>query len=205
MRRALMVLTPIALIALIALGTAPAAAQEFQAPPDFVTVAEPFHEDGLEYLFTVRPEMGAFATLSTIRLSRVGAPVGDPDAWLKGRLSADVGGVGDVGDLLGGPDSPFADPAFDGIRRALPEIFAGIQSLAELPLSFCDGPHTGYNATGAYRGLACAFTLGPVRQFLVLRLQTAGGATYFTEIRTMNERRLRQLLAVADTFTAGNI
>jgi len=204
-------------LALIVLGWAPAGAQEFQAPADFITIVEPFGEPfgeaggeaggepGLEYLFTVRPANGAFATLSTIRLSRVGAPIGDPDAWLKGRLSADVDGAGDVDDLLGGPDSPFSDPAFDGIRRALPEIFAGIQSLAELPLSFCDGPQTGYNASGAYRELACAFTLGPVRQFLVLRLQEEGGVTYFTEIRTMNERRLRQLLAVADTFTGGNI
>lgn len=189
----------------VLLAPSPSRAQEFEAPPDFIEVPEPRLEPGLDDLFTLQPAEGQFATLSTIRLARVLDPVVDVDALLKSRLSADVSGLDETGDLLGGPDSPFSDPAFDAIRRALPEIFAGIKSLAELPLSFCDGPQTGYNASGVYRELNCAFTFGPVRQFLVLRLQTAGGTTYFTEIRTMNERRLRQLLTIADTFTTGSI
>jgi hypothetical protein len=196
-----------AILAVLALafGMSTAAAQEFVLPEGFTTTKEPIAEEGLAYLFTVQPAEGAFAGLSGIRLSRVEAAVEDADAWLEGRLSADVGGVDSAERLFTDPDSPFADPAFDGLRRALPGIFAEVQSLAELPLEFCDGPQTGYNASGAYRELACAFNFGPVRQFLVLRLQDTGGATYFTEIRTMNERRLRHLLAVADTFTAGDI
>jgi hypothetical protein len=41
---------------------------------------------------------------------------------------------------------------------------------------------------------------GPIRQYLVLRLQQAQGHWYYTQITTMNERRRRHLLAIADTF-----
>ena len=180
-------------------------AQDFELPPEFTRTDESVVEDGMDYLYTVTPTGGPFAGLSTIRLSRMAAPVEDVDAWLKGRLSADVGDMSAAEGLFTSPDSPFSDPAFESVRRALPQLFAELQALAELPLEFCDGPQTGYNATGGYRELACTFDVGPLRQFLVLRLQRAGEATYFTEIRTMNERRLRHLLAIADSFTAGDI
>jgi hypothetical protein len=35
---------------------------------------------------------------------------------------------------------------------------------------------------------------------MVLRLQEAGGHWYYTEIRAMNERRLRHLIAIANSF-----
>ncbi len=194
-----------AALAVVLAIAAPASAQEFVLPEGFARYDEHFAEPGLSYLFTVRPAAGAFAELSAIRVSELATPADDADAWLKGRLSADVGDPGAAEGLFTSPDSPFADPAFDSLRRALPEVFADIQSLAELPLRFCDGPQTGYNASGAYRELSCAFSVGPLRQFLVLRLQDAGGRSYFTEIRTMNERRLRHLLAIADSFAAGAI
>jgi hypothetical protein len=198
------VVRPLAFLAFAVLA-APAWAQDFVLPEGFGRVDEEIVEDGLTYLYTVRPVAGAFAELSSIRVSEVVEPGADADAWLKGRLSADVGDAGAAKDMLESPDSPFADPAFDSLRRALPQIFADIETLAELPLRFCDGPQTGYNASGAYRELSCAFSVGPLRQFLVLRLQAVAGRTYFTEIRTMNERRLRHLLAIADTFAAGDI
>lgn len=189
----------------LALAATAAAAQEFDLPDGFARSDEGLAREGLTYLFTVRPAAGTFAGLSGIRLSRVETPVPDLDAWLKDRVSADTAALDSAEGLFSDPDSPFADPAFDGLRRALPGLFADVKSLAALPLEFCDAPRTGYNASGAFRELACAFEVGPVRQFLVLRVQDAGGAIYFTEISTMNERRLRHLLAVADTFTAGNL
>jgi hypothetical protein len=192
-------------VLVLALGIADARGQEFDLPTGFAVTQEPVAREGMTYLFTVQPSDGTFAGLSAIRLSRIDAPVEDADEWLRGRLTADVGKDDPTADLFTDPDSPFADPAFDSLRRALPELFAEVKALAALPLEFCDGPQTGFNATGGFRELSCAFNLGPVRQFLVLRLQTAGDATYFTEIRTMNERRLRHLLTVADTFTAGAI
>ena len=108
---------------------------------------------------------------------------------------------GDIEAVLNSPDSPFSDPAFDVLRRALPELFESLRRVGELPLEFCDPPTTGYNASGAFRERFCTFAIGPVRRFVVLRLQEADGDWYYTRITTMNERRLRHLIAIANSFT----
>jgi hypothetical protein len=191
--------------AVLALLALPAAAQEFEVPEGFTVSQEPdiAPDDGLLPLLAVRPDEGAFAGLSVIRLARVDGEVADADVWLEGRLTPEIGDGAALDDLLDSPDSPFADPAFDTLRRALPDLFGRLKTLAKLPLEFCDPPSTGYNAAGAYRELYCAIDLGAVRQYLVWRIQKSGAQWYATEIRTMNERRLRHLLAIAATFTTG--
>lgn len=148
------------------------------------------------------PSRGAFSDLSSIRLRAVTGTVKDPDEWLNSRLSADVGDGAESFDLFESPDSPFGDPAFDVLREALPRLFSGIEALSQLPLEFCEGPNTAYNASGELRELYCVFQLGPFRQYLVLRLQNNEGLWYYTEIRAMNERRFRHLLAIANSFQA---
>jgi hypothetical protein len=61
---------------------------------------------------------------------------------------------------------------------------------------------TGYNASGEFRERFCTFSIGPLRKYLVLRLQRTDGAWYYTRITTMNERRLRHLVAIANSFGA---
>jgi hypothetical protein len=189
----------------LALAPAPLAAQDFAVPEGFVVLQEApgAPAEDLAYLFTLRPAAGAFAELSAIELSEVRVPVADADAWLRGRMTGDVDEADDAQDLFTSPDSPFADPAFDALRKAIPELFRGLQALAELPLEFCDGPQTGYNASGAFRELYCVFNVGPIRQYLVLRLQRVGERWFYTRIQTMNERRLRHLLTIADSFSVG--
>lgn len=180
-----------------------AVAQGFDVPEGFVAADGSATSGTSDWrpIATVRPEDGPFSGLSEIVLARVIGDVGDPDAWLDGRLSADVADPGEIETLLDSPDSPFSDPAFDTLRRALPELFEGLQRMGELPLEFCDPPTTGYNATGAFRERFCTFAVGPVRRFVVLRLQQADGDWYYTQITTMNERRLRHLIAIANSFT----
>ena len=181
---------------------APAAAQGFAVPEGFVTEPGGTGAASPDWtaLETVRPVDGPFSQLSEIVLARVTGPVADPDRWLARRLSAEVVAPDEIERLLDGPDSPFADPAFDALRRALPELFAGLTSLGRLPLEFCDPPTAGYNASGAFRERYCTFAIGPLRKFVVLRLQQAGDAWYYTQITAMNERRLRHLVAIANSF-----
>ncbi len=191
--------------AALVLTAGPAAAAGFDVPEGFVSerVPEMDGEAGWRDVLVVHPVDGLFAELSSVRLVELAEHVDDADAWLKSRLSGDFGDFGDpegAEGLFASPDSPFADPAFDALRDALPKLLAGLRSLAELPLNFCDDPTTGYNASGAFRELHCVFAVGPVRQFLVLRLQEAGGRWFHTEIRTMNERRLRHFTAIANSF-----
>ena len=199
----------LALAAVAALAPAaapPAAAQGFDVPDGFLStpgaaVASPDWTP----LVTVRPADGPFAELSEIVLARVTGPVADADGWLAGRLTASIVAPDAVTTLLDSPDSPFGDPAFDALRKALPELVEGLRTVGRLPLEFCDPPATGYNAAGAFRERYCTFSIGPLRKFVVLRLQQAGpdAAWYYTNITAMNERRLRHLIAIANSFAPG--
>lgn len=186
--------------------TSPSLAQQFNVPEGFVIApgADTSTSDAWTPLTVVRPVEGPFSELSTISLRTVRGEVTDPDAWLAARLTAQIGDPAAVEDFFSSPDSPFSDPVFDALKKSLPELFAGLQNLGRIPLHFCEEPTTGYNASGEFRELFCNYNFGPVRQFVVLRLQDSGKGWYFTEIKTMNERRLRHLVAIANSFTVSN-
>jgi hypothetical protein len=193
-----------ALVVFLGLNTALSHAQTFDVPHGFIASAGGEASAGGDWrpVLTVRPSEGSFSELSSISLREVVGDVRDPDAWLRARLTADTPDETEAEDLLASPDSPFADPAFDPLREAIPKLFAGVKELSRLPLSFCEGPNAAYNAVGPLRELYCLYQVGPFRQYLVLRLQQAGDRWYYTEVRAMNERRFRQLLAIANSFRA---
>ena len=190
-----------------ALGwTSPGLAQQFDIPEGFVIAPEADTASSQDWtpLIAVRPVEGPFSELSTISLRTVRGEVSDPDAWLAARLTAQIGDPAAIEGVFSSPDSPFSDPVFYALKKSLPQIFAGLQNLGRLPLHFCEEPTTGYNASGEFRELFCSYNFGPVRQFVVLRLQDSGKGWYFTEIKTMNERRLRHLIAIANSFTVSD-
>ena len=47
---------------------------------------------------------------------------------------------------------------------------------------------------------SCAWEVGPLQQFMALRLITVDGERYAVRIRAMNERRMRHLVAIANSF-----
>jgi len=196
----------IVIVALIALATTPARAQQFDVPEGVIVVPEADTEVSSDWtrVTAIRPADGPFAELSTIALRAVRGDVADPDAWLTARLTAQIGNPQSVEEMFNSPDSPFSDPVFDALKKSLPELFAGLQDLGRIPLHFCEDPTTGYNASGEFRELYCNYNFGPLRQFVVLRLQGTSKGWYFTEIKTMNERRLRHLIAIANSFTVSD-
>lgn len=180
-------------------------AQPFEIPEGFRLEAAPpglEETDAWRTTVIVRPVDGAFSDLSTLKLRDVRGRVEDPDTWLQERLTADLGDPSSAKAFFDSPDSPFGDPSFDGLREAIPELFANLQSLARKPLEFCDGPNTAYNASGPLHELYCVYQFGPFRQYIVLRLQQVSESWYYTEVRAMNERRLRHLIAIANSFQA---
>lgn len=200
MRRSAITLSPLFVVFL--LMCPPAKADWLDIPEGFVGSheSEPAATDEWRNLVTVRPQPGPFSDLSEINLRRVIGHVEDPDAWLQRRVTAELVDKDVMDDVLESPDSPFADPMFDVVRDAIPQLFAGVQELSKLPLRFCDGPSTAYNASGPLRELACTYQLGPFRQYFVFRLQQVDGVWYYTTIRAMNEKRLRHLIAIANSF-----
>ena len=191
-----------ALAALIAFQASAAGAQSFDVPEGFITTRDGAPSVGGEWrpIVTVRPSEGSFSELSSISLREVVGDVSDPDAWLQARLTIDTPNETEASELLASPDSPFADPTFDPLREAIPKLFAGVKELSRLPLGFCEGPQAAYNASGSLRELYCVYQIGPLRQYLVLRLQQQRSRWYYTEVRAMNERRFRQLIAIANSF-----
>jgi hypothetical protein len=184
------------------LACSPAKARWLDIPEGFVASheREPTATDEWRNLLTVRPQPGPFSDLSEVNLRQVTGHVEDPNAWLQRRVMGELVDKEGIDKVLESPDSPFADPVFDVVRAAIPQLFAGIQELSKLPLRFCDGPSTAYNASGQLRELACTYQLGPFRQYFVFRLQQVDGVWYYIQIRAMNEKRIRHLIAIANSF-----
>src|SRR5512134_2635614 len=134
-----------------------ASGASFEVPDGFVAVPEegPSTSKDWEPVLSVRPKDTPFAELTSLSLRRVKGPVDDPDAWLKERLTVDVPSDAEVGAVLDSPDSPFADPAFEVLRQAMPQLFAGLRGLGRIGAELCDKPQEAYNASGSLRELYC--------------------------------------------------
>jgi len=177
-------------------------AQSFDLPEGFVAeiLRTPGAEGNSESILRVRPLDGPFAELSAIELRPIMTPIEDPEDWLKARVTADFGTLPDPKDTLDGPDSPFGDPAFDSLRQAMSDLIQGLRQLGKLPLEFCQEPSTETGDAGRYYQMTCAFGLGPVTRHMVLRLIEVDDVWYYIVIRSMNERRLGHLVAIANSF-----
>ncbi len=180
----------------------PARAQDFSVPEGFLTEtpAYPGPSGHLRLLTRVRPAEGPFAELSSIELSIVSDPIDKTDEWLRARMSADLGDEGELDAVFDSPDSPFSDPVFNLLRSGFKTIVDELARLGQLPLEFCKDLRNGRNEAGDFRELPCTIDLGPIKQYIVLRLQEVDGVWYYTAVRTMNERRLRHLVAIANSF-----
>lgn len=157
------------------------------------TVRRGIDED--EWRLVVRPVAGAFAALSELSVEPVEETIDDRDAWLREQLSFDLSGFEDVvRELAESDDSPVADQQFVDSLEAWLGMLA---SFAEMPLQGCAEPSA---APGDARELTCEWRLGPFRQYLLTRLVEHDDRVYAIRIRAMNERRLRHLVAIANSF-----
>lgn len=198
-------LAALSLIGMALMAGGAARAQTFDVPDGFSSevVRESDRAGGMVSVLRVQPENGAFANLSAIDMRPLNEAVADADGWLRARMTAwsdSLYADSEANGMFDGPDSPFADPAFDALREGLSSLTERLKSLGSLPLDYCDDPRGRRNGAGELREMSCTFSLGPVRHHVVLRLQEVAGVWYYTRIRTMNERRLRHLLAIANSF-----
>jgi hypothetical protein len=144
----------------------------------------------------VQPTDSDFAPLSALTLRKVEEPIEDPAEWLREQLTLDLSPVNSaLEELINGADSPITGtPLADQLQswRGL------LGSAATLPLSGCSDPVR--LAGGDAWQMACEWELGPLRQYMNFRLVERAGEQYAIRIRTMNEQRLRHLLAIANSF-----
>jgi hypothetical protein len=144
----------------------------------------------------VQPTDSEFAPLSELRLRRVEEPVEDPAAWLREQLTLDLTPLdAALAELTRDPDSPITGT---GLAEQLESWRGLLGSAAALPLSGCDDPAR-LPREGAWE-MACEWELGPLRQLMRFRLIERDGERHAITIRTMNEQRLRHLVAIANSF-----
>ena len=153
-------------------------------------------DPGGDLAAVVRPTDSAFGPLSELTVRRVEEPVEDPAAWLREQLTLDLSPVdAALQDLARDPDSPITGTP---LAERLQDWRELLDSAAALPLSGCDEPTR--RAGGEVWEMACDWELGPLRQYMRFRLVERAGERYAIRIRTMNEQRLRHLVAIANSF-----
>ena len=144
----------------------------------------------------VQPTDGEFAPLSELTLRRVEEPIDDPAAWLREQLTLDLSPVdAALEELIRGADSPITGTP---LAEQLQSWRGLLDSAAKLPLSGCNDPVR--LAGGVAWQMACEWEVGPLRQYMNFRLIERAGEHYAIRMRTMNEQRLRHLVAIANSF-----
>lgn len=184
-------------------GSPPASAAAPADPCGLLFVPEGYQlrctvERGIEddWRLVIRPEDSPFAPLSELSIEPVEEPVANPQAWLRDQLRLDLGGLEHaVRALAESDDSPFADEA---VAAPLEAWLGMIGTLAEWPLQSCEEPAA--RPPEERSELACEWQLGPIHQHLVVRLVEREGQLYAVRIRAMNDRRLRHLVAIANSL-----
>jgi hypothetical protein len=151
-----------------------------------------------DWRLVVRPEDSMFDALSELSIEPVEEPIEDPQAWLREQLRVDLSGLEQVvRELADSDDSPFAG---EEIGASLEAWLGMMTMLAEWPLQSCEEPSATSGDPPEAPELACAWEFGPFHQHLVIRLVERDGQHYAVLVRAMNERRLRHLVAIANSL-----
>jgi hypothetical protein len=151
-----------------------------------------------DWRLVIRPEESLFDALSELSIEPIEEPADDPQAWLRAQLSVDLSGLEDVvRELAESDDSPFTD---EEVTAPLEAWLDMMTRLSEWPLQSCEEPSAMSGEPPEAPELACEWAFGPFHQHLVIRLVERDGQHYAVRVRAMNERRLRHLVAIANSL-----
>ena len=178
-------------------------AQTFEYSENYIEAPFIFsHETNLEGISKIVPIGGDFSKYSKIELSRVKNDIIEPTAWLKDKIYDETGEIVELENTLRSEDSPLSDPIFDQFKHLPMYIENTIEQLASNPLIFCNQVSKQYNRNGVFFELNCTIPFGFFNKYLILRLQFQDMIWYFSKITSLNYYRLKDLLIIAETFTA---
>jgi hypothetical protein len=175
----------------LACAGAPAAAQ-----PGEDLCGRLFVPEGIELGCTLQSDPAGSGLAAVVQPTESEEPVEDPAAWLREQLMLDLSPVdAALDELIHGADSPITGTP---LAEQLQSWRGLLGSAAKLPLSGCSDPVR--LASGNAWQMACEWEVGPLRQYMNFRLIERAGEHYAIRIRTMNEQRLRHLVAIANSF-----
>ena len=158
------------------------------------------YNEGISGIITISPLKNAFSEYSWIKLSKSIKTINNEEEWLYERLFAEIQNLATVERALRSEDSPLLETIFDTARTSLPDIDDTLKKAAINPEFFCELPKLGYNKQGVFTQLYCKYPLGMFKYYLILRLQKINNTQYFLCISALNNKRLRELLEIANTI-----
>jgi hypothetical protein len=155
--------------------------------------------EGPGWELRIRPEGEVPDPLTSLTVWPVDAPIPDPEAWLRRQVTLNMADfTGSLRDTLRYTDNPWIPPALVDSLETLTEY---ARSLDELPLRGC-GPAERRDEGDLWE-MSCAWELGPFTQFALLRLVRDGDRTIAQSAWATSDRRLRHLIAIANSFRIG--
>ena len=159
------------------------------------------YDEGISGVIQISPRGNAFSEYSWITVNKSIKEITNKKEWLYERRSDEIKHLASIERLLRGPDSPLLETIFDTARTSLPNIDDTIAKASISPEFFCEHPKLGYNKQGEFMQLYCQYPLGMFKYYIVLRLQNIKNTNYYLCISSLNHKRLRELIEIADSIT----
>jgi hypothetical protein len=144
----------------------------------------------------VEPEDAALAAFSRLVLTPLDGPVADPAARLRDGVRLGLDEVADsLRHILDSPDNPLAGSR---LNESLKTWLNHTEMIDDYPLTGCREPAP--RATGGDWQMDCHWRFAGVEEFYMSRLVERPDGTYLITIRAMTRRRLRHLVAIANSL-----
>lgn len=143
----------------------------------------------------VRGPDSPFPSLNRLELRRLDAPVDDPAAWLRDRITLDTSGIREtLRGWLTHPDNPLKPEVVEPSLEALTEALGQIEELSQ---TVCEEPEQLAPDRWAIR---CRFDLTVAEGVLRLELFDPAGRPVAAEMRAASAQRARQFEALLNGF-----
>ena len=148
----------------------------------------------------ITPKKGQFSYLSSIIMLPISETSLDPTKWLEDHMTLNIGVNRILKDLVVDPDNPFIKQENRKLHNLIENSLVKLSQFQKWPLDFCKPISVVTNPAGSGEELVCQYPIGPMTQYLVVRVQKVNNLWYRTTIRTMNKKRLRHFLAITNSF-----
>ena len=175
--------------------------ESFKFNSEFKEIA--FVNNYNEYIngvFQIISTNNIFGKYNSIKLYKFNEKNINKTKWLTDRLYNEIKYLGEVERLLRSSDSPLNDSVFEYAKSSLPLIDDTIKKATFEPMWFCEHIKKAYNKEGEYYQLSCIFPLGMFKYYMTLRLQNIGNINYYKLITSLNNKRFKDIINIADSF-----
>jgi len=154
------------------------------------------HAEAAPWQVVVEPTEGPFRRFSRLTIEPVEEDVSRPPRWLRERVRLDLSELDhSLRDMFQSPDNPLSGDIVSSYLETMLEL---VEAVASAPLVGCDDAHPLAHDDGWE--VVCQWGVGGIEKFQTMRLVRRGDAFYLVTMEAMNPRRMRHLVAIANSF-----